>query len=359
MAEGYLRARYGDRYEAFSAGTVASTVSPLTVRVMAEIGIDISGQRSKDLGVFIGEEMDVVVTVCDAAAATCPMFPGAKRTIHASFPDPGRRDWHGGGAAGRLPVGPRRDHGLDRRHLRGCGATTEPPSSRKVQPHPDYPPEEGRYLRGNDFSPVAVVIILNTDEDKIPPEIEAMVRAGVESGAALSGTVQTPNIGFEKIIWNIVGNPNIRYLVLGGPESAGHATGAALKALFANGLDEKGRIIGSDAPFPTLYNVPREVVARFLDQMTLVDCQFQDIPTLRAAIRACYQETPTEFRGQLLCDPGAYPAEPIGGKLTWKVTQPWAVPKDEKEAAAKERALALIERLRLRSAQRQSEREEP
>ncbi|HIH02911.1 MAG TPA: tetrahydromethanopterin S-methyltransferase subunit A [Methanoregulaceae archaeon] len=233
------------------------------------------------------------------------------------------------------------------------------PSSRKVQPHPDYPPEEGRYLRGNDFSPVAVVIILNTDEDKIPPEIEVMARAGVESGAALSGTVQTPNIGFEKIIWNIVGNPNIRYLVLGGPESAGHATGAALKALFANGIDEKGRIIGSDAPFPTLYNVPREVVARFLDQVTLVDCQFQDIPTIRAAIRACYQEAPTEFRGQLLCDPGTYPAEPIGGKLTWKVTQPWAVPKDDKEAAAKERALALIEQLKARNAQRQSDGQGP
>jgi arsenate reductase len=88
MAEGYLRARYGDRYEAFSAGTVASTLNHLTVRVMAEIGIDISAQRSKDLGEFIGEKMDMVVTVCDAAAATCPMFPGAKRTIHASFPDP-------------------------------------------------------------------------------------------------------------------------------------------------------------------------------------------------------------------------------------------------------------------------------
>jgi arsenate reductase len=89
MAEGYLRARYGDRYEAFSAGTVASTVNPLTVRVMAELGIDISAQRSKDLGAFVGEEMDVVVTVCDAAAAACPIFPGAQQTIHASFPDPG------------------------------------------------------------------------------------------------------------------------------------------------------------------------------------------------------------------------------------------------------------------------------
>jgi arsenate reductase (thioredoxin) len=88
MAEGYLRARYGDRYEAFSAGTLASTVSPLAVRVMAELGIDISGHRSKALGEFVGREMDVVATVCDAAAATCPIFPGAGTTLHASFPDP-------------------------------------------------------------------------------------------------------------------------------------------------------------------------------------------------------------------------------------------------------------------------------
>src|SRR5665647_2594957 len=84
----------------------------------------------------------------------------------------------------------------------------------KMSPHSDYPPEEGRYLRGNDFSPVAIVIILNTDADKISPEVEKLVRAGIESGAALSGTVQTENIGFEKIICNIVANPNIRYLIL-------------------------------------------------------------------------------------------------------------------------------------------------
>lgn len=88
MAEGYLRARYGDRYEAFSAGTTVSTVSPLAIQVMAEIGVDLSGHRSKNLGEFLGEEMDVVVTVCDAAAASCPTFPGAKRTIHVNFPDP-------------------------------------------------------------------------------------------------------------------------------------------------------------------------------------------------------------------------------------------------------------------------------
>lgn len=80
----------------------------------------------------------------------------------------------------------------------------------KVAPHGDYPPEEGRYIRGNDFSPVAVAIILNCDADKIPPELERLVRAGIESGAALSGTVQTENIGFEKIVCNVVANPNIR-----------------------------------------------------------------------------------------------------------------------------------------------------
>ena len=106
---------------------------------------------------------------------------------------------------------------------------------KKTDPHPDYPPEEGRYVRGNDFSPVIVFIILNRDEDKIPPEIEALVRTGIETGAALSGTVQTPNIGIEKIICNIVSNPNIRYTILSGPESEGHLTGDAIKALFKNG----------------------------------------------------------------------------------------------------------------------------
>jgi len=87
----------------------------------------------------------------------------------------------------------------------------------KVAPHEAYPPEEGRYLRGNDYFPVAVIIILTTDAEEIPPEIERLVRTGVESGAALSGTLQTANIGIEKVICNIVANPNIRFLILGGP----------------------------------------------------------------------------------------------------------------------------------------------
>ena len=91
----------------------------------------------------------------------------------------------------------------------------------KVDPAPDYPTEEGRYLRGNDYSPVAVAVILIYDSDKIPKDIEMLVRTGVEAGAALSGTIQRENIGVEKMICNIIGNPNIRYLVLTGPDLRG------------------------------------------------------------------------------------------------------------------------------------------
>lgn len=89
MAEGYLRVRYGDRYEAYSAGTEVTTLHPIAVAVMQEIGIDISGQRAKPLSEFAGMEMDIVVTVCDSAKAACPFFPWAKETLHITFPDPG------------------------------------------------------------------------------------------------------------------------------------------------------------------------------------------------------------------------------------------------------------------------------
>ena len=92
MAEGLLRARGGDRYTVFSAGTHPRNVHPLAVQVMREIGIDISeaaGYRAKSLDEFIGQPaMDLVVTVCDEAAEECPFFPGARRQEHWGFPDP-------------------------------------------------------------------------------------------------------------------------------------------------------------------------------------------------------------------------------------------------------------------------------
>jgi tetrahydromethanopterin S-methyltransferase subunit A len=225
----------------------------------------------------------------------------------------------------------------------------------KVPPHPDYPQEEGRYLRGNDFSPAAVVIILTTDPEEIPPEIEHLVRTGVESGAALSGTLQTANIGIEKIICNIVANPNIRFLILGGPESEGHKTGDAMKALFRNGVDDKKRIIGTTGLTAVLYNVPIEFIQRFREQLTLIDCQFQDESVIRKAVWSCFQEKPVEFRGQSLCDPGAFPEPPLGGKLIWRITQPWAEPGDDSERMAKQKALEMIEKLKARCAAKAAE----
>ncbi len=89
MAEGFLRAFYGDRYEAFSAGTEPTAVHPLTLRVMGEMGIDISGHRAKNVTDFIHQEVDEVVTVCDQAKESCPFFPYGKKFVHQSFPDPG------------------------------------------------------------------------------------------------------------------------------------------------------------------------------------------------------------------------------------------------------------------------------
>jgi len=88
MAEGLLRAKYGDRYEVFSAGTRQAKVSTRAIAVMQEIGIDISHHRSKTLAEFGDTSFDLAFTLCDNAHAICPMVSGAKQTIHHGFSDP-------------------------------------------------------------------------------------------------------------------------------------------------------------------------------------------------------------------------------------------------------------------------------
>ena|SRR6185436_13993532 len=88
MAEGILRHLGGGQIEVHSAGTVTTRVHPLAIAAMAEKGIDISGQRSKHLDEFAGQEFDYVVTVCDNAREACPIFPGAPELIHWSIADP-------------------------------------------------------------------------------------------------------------------------------------------------------------------------------------------------------------------------------------------------------------------------------
>ncbi|HUP64821.1 MAG TPA: arsenate reductase ArsC [Thermoanaerobaculia bacterium] len=88
MAEGLLREMAGDRYEVASAGTERTRVHPLAIEAMREIGIDISGHSSKTLDEFAGETFDAVITVCDRANDSCPIFPGKTERIHWSFDDP-------------------------------------------------------------------------------------------------------------------------------------------------------------------------------------------------------------------------------------------------------------------------------
>jgi thioredoxin type arsenate reductase len=88
MAEAILRELGGDRVEVTSAGTEATRVHPLAIREMAERGLDISGQRSKPMDDFVGERFDYVVTVCDNARESCPVFPGDPERIHWSIADP-------------------------------------------------------------------------------------------------------------------------------------------------------------------------------------------------------------------------------------------------------------------------------
>jgi arsenate reductase len=89
MAEGILRKLGGDRFEVESAGTEPSRVHPLAIKAMAKYQIDISGHRSKALNEFLGERLfDYVITVCDSASESCPVFPGGPERIHWSIQDP-------------------------------------------------------------------------------------------------------------------------------------------------------------------------------------------------------------------------------------------------------------------------------
>ena len=212
----------------------------------------------------------------------------------------------------------------------------------KVKPSDDYPIEGGSYLRGNDFSPVAVVVMLNaprtlpnqpdTKDIKIPSHIENLVRVAVETGAALAGTLQTENVGIEKLVCNVVGNPNIRYLVLCGEEVNGHYSGDVLRALLRNGIDNKRTIIGTKAPTPYLFNIPLEAIERFRKQVTLIDLLGERNPeTISKAVWSCYQEPekPVQFKDYTLSDPGAHPEPAMSVRLTWVVEHPEEIEKWE------------------------------
>ncbi len=88
MAEGVLRHYGSEKFEVFSAGTRPSKVNETAIKVMKEIGIDISGHSSKHVDEFLGQKIDYVISVCDNAKESCPIFPGGTTRLHWPFPDP-------------------------------------------------------------------------------------------------------------------------------------------------------------------------------------------------------------------------------------------------------------------------------
>lgn len=114
-----------------------------------------------------------------------------------------------------------------------------------------------------------------------------------------------------------------------------------------NGIDEKKRIVGTDALHAVIHNIPVTLIERFRQQLTLIDLQFEGDPKeIRQAVWSCCQEEPVQFRHYQLWDPGAFAEQGLSGRITWNITQPWSLPEDDSEQQALEKAQAMVERLR-------------
>jgi tetrahydromethanopterin S-methyltransferase subunit A len=120
-----------------------------------------------------------------------------------------------------------------------------------------WPVVKGDYKVGNPKSRIAVVTLASS----LLPSPEA----------ALWGSSKTENLGVEKIVANVISNSNIRYVLVCGTESRGHLSGHSLLAIHANGIDEKGRIVGSKGAIPFIENIPVEAVRRFQQQVVLIN----------------------------------------------------------------------------------------
>lgn len=152
----------------------------------------------------------------------------------------------------------------------------------------NWPVEEGRYKVGNSQSPVAICT-------------EATV-SGIEADpfkVAIVGKCVTENVGVEKIVKNIVSNPNIRFLILCGKKSVGHDVGQTLISLKENGVDEKMRVIGSSGSIPILRHLTLFEIRRFQDQILPIDMQgIIENPRINFKVEQCLKSDPGPFSGK-------------------------------------------------------------
>lgn len=159
----------------------------------------------------------------------------------------------------------------------------------KKSPAEGWPVISGDYIVGDSESPVAVTTLAS--------HIEAEL-----SGAAIAGPCKTENLGVEKVVANIISNPNIRFLILSGAEVQGHITGQSFKALHENGCDpDKKKIIGATGAIPFVENVPLEGVERYQQQLEIVDMiDVEDVGAINSKISECVEKDPGAFEEEAM-----------------------------------------------------------
>lgn len=161
----------------------------------------------------------------------------------------------------------------------------------KKAPAEGWPVINGDYVVGDPESPVAAATLASHIE-QIP----------VDAGAAIAGPCKTENLGIEKMLANLISNPNIRFLVLTGSEVQGHITGQSIEALHANGVDpEKRKIIDATGAIPFIENIPDEGIERFQQQMEIVSIiDTEDPATISAKVKECIEKDPGAFEEEAM-----------------------------------------------------------
>ena len=160
----------------------------------------------------------------------------------------------------------------------------------KTSPASGWPKIQGDFHVGDEKSPVAVITMgSHLDEQAV-----------CDAGAAICGSCKTENLGLEKIVANIIANPNIRFIITCGTEVKGHLSGQCLQALHKNGV-EGGKIVGAEGAIPFIENLTEDAIKRFQEQVELVNImETEDLGAIKAKI--------TELTAK---DPGNLPKEPI------------------------------------------------
>jgi len=160
----------------------------------------------------------------------------------------------------------------------------------KKSPAEGWPVVNGDYEVGDPESPVAATT-LGSHNENIP----------VSAGAAIAGPCKTENLGIEKMIANLISNPNLRFLILCGSEVQGHITGQSIEALHANGVDEKRKIAGADGAIPFIENIPDEGIERFQQQLELISMiDVEDAGQIQSKVKECIEKDPGAFEEEAM-----------------------------------------------------------